>query len=196
MITIILIGPVGVGKTTTAQLLAERLSLPYLALDELRWSYFQEIGYDHERQQQLGATGGIAAVLAYWEPFEVHALERVLTDHQAGVLDVGGGYTIANDPTLVSRIRSTLAPYPYVFLLLPTPQLDESIQVLDDRIAGQLPDEFPLPTHVERHFKTQQLAKHVVYTHNKTTEAIRDEILAIVQAGPSTVATEGTEGRE
>jgi shikimate kinase len=183
MTTIILIGPVGVGKTTAAQLLAERLSLPYLALDELRWSYFQEIGFDPERQRQLGATQGIAAVLAYWEPFEVHALERVLTDHQAGVVDVGGGYTIANDPAFADRIRRALAPYPYVFLLLPTPRLDESIQLLAERTAGLLPDQFPLHDHVARHFNTQELAKQIVYTHSKTPEAIGKEILAIVRAG-------------
>jgi shikimate kinase len=186
MSTIILIGPAGVGKTTTAQLLAERLSLPYLALDELRWSYFQEIGFDRERQQQIGATQGIAGVLAYWEPFEVHALERVLADHQAGVLDVGGGYTIASDPALTDRIRRTLAPYPYVFLLLPTPALDESIRILADRTAGLLPDAFPLREHVERHFRTQDLAKHVVYTNNKIPQAICEEILAIVRAGSAT----------
>ena len=183
---IILIGPVGVGKTTTARLLAQRLSLPYLALDELRWSYFQEIGFDPERQQQLGATQGIAAVLAYWEPFEVHALERVLADHQAGVVDVGGGYTIAIDPALTDRIRRALAPYPYVFLLLPTPALDASIQVLADRTAGLLPDQFPLHDHIARHFKTQEFAKYVVYTYHKVPEAICDEILAIERAGSAT----------
>jgi len=183
MITLILIGPVGVGKTTTARLLAERLALAYLALDEMRWSYFKEIGFDPERQQELGATHGIAAVLAYWEPFEIHALERVLADHQAGVIDVGGGYTIVNDPALAERVRLALAPYPYVFLLLPAPALDESIQTLADRTAGLLPDAFPLRAHVERHFKTKELAKHVVYTLYKTPEAICDEILAIVRAG-------------
>jgi len=187
MSSIILIGPVGVGKTTAAHLLAEGLSLPYLALDELRWAYFQEIGFDLERQQQLGATQGITAVLAYWEPFEVHALERALADHQAGIVDVGGGYTIANDPALTDRIRRALAPYPYVFLLLPTPQLDESIQVLADRTAGLLPDQFPLHDHVERHFKTQDLAKHVIYTGNKAPGAICDEILAIVRGSGRTI---------
>jgi adenylate kinase family enzyme len=42
MTQLILIGPVGVGKTTTAQLLAEQLTLPHHVLDQLRWSYFQQ----------------------------------------------------------------------------------------------------------------------------------------------------------
>jgi len=74
MTQLILIGPVGVGKTTTAQLLAEQQSLPHHVLDQLRWSYFEQIGYDPERVQQLAATQGIAAVLTYWERFEVQAV--------------------------------------------------------------------------------------------------------------------------
>ena len=183
MAQLILIGPVGVGKTTTAQLLAEQLSLPHHVLDQLRWSYFQQIGYDPERVQQLAATQGIAAVLAHWERFEVHALEQVLKEYPTGVIDVGGGYTVASDPVLARRIRQMLAPYPYVVLLLPAPEREASIQILTERLAGQLPEDFPLQEHVRHHFGTQNLAKYVVYTYPKSPEAIRDEILRRLDGG-------------
>src|SRR5262245_60618475 len=144
MTQLILIGPVGVGKSTTARLLAAKMSLPHHVLDDLRWSYFQQIGYDAARVQQLAATQGIAAVLAYWERFEVHALEQVLLEFPTGVIDVGGGYTLASDPVLAHRVRQVLAPCPYVVLLLPAPQLEASIQILSDRLASQLADDFPL----------------------------------------------------
>jgi shikimate kinase len=83
-----LIGPVGVGKSTTARLQAERLSLPHHVLDELRWSYFQQIKYDPAHVDPLAATQGIAAVLAYWERFEVRALEQVLTEYRTGIIFV------------------------------------------------------------------------------------------------------------
>ena len=180
MTNIILIGPVGVGKSTTSRLLAERLSLPHLALDELRWPYFQELGYNPARQGQLWASDGIAAVLKYWEPFEVHALERVLADHPAGVFDVGGGYTIAGDPALKLRIRQALAPCPHVILLLPAPDVEDSVRILAERTQGQLPDQFPLRDHVERHFATRDLARHIVYTGGRSPEAVCDQIVAQV----------------
>ena len=45
---IILIGPSGAGKSTVSKLLSEKLKLPTLELDELRWAYHDEIGYDKE----------------------------------------------------------------------------------------------------------------------------------------------------
>ena len=179
---IVLIGPVGVGKSTTARLLADHLQLPHYALDELRWTYFAEIGYNARHQQQIWETQGMAGVLAYWEPFEVYALERILAEHDAGVIDVGGGYTIATDPPRATRVRAILAPYPNVILLLPTPHVDESVHVLAERLTGYLPDHFPLQTHVQQHFGTQDLAKMVVYTHTKAPETIRDEIVGFLRS--------------
>jgi len=101
----------------------------------------------------------------------------VLKDYRTGVIDVGGGYTISSDPVLAHRIREMLAPYPYVVLLLPAPHLQASIQILTERLAGQLPEDFPLQEHVRRHFGTQDLAKYVVYTYPKSPEAICDEIV-------------------
>ena len=44
--TVILIGPISAGKSTIARLLAEKLDLPHRALDDDRWNYYKEIGYD------------------------------------------------------------------------------------------------------------------------------------------------------
>ena len=45
---IILIGPIGSGKTTVAELLSIKTGLPRRSMDELRWKYYDEIGYDRE----------------------------------------------------------------------------------------------------------------------------------------------------
>jgi replication-associated recombination protein RarA len=41
---IILIGPIGAGKSSVAELLSSRLSLPQQSMDERRWDYYKEIG--------------------------------------------------------------------------------------------------------------------------------------------------------
>ena len=56
-------------------------------------------------------------------------------------------------------------------------------RILADRTAGLLPEDFPLREHAERHFESKELAKHVVYTHDKPPEAIADQILVIVSTG-------------
>jgi ATPase subunit of ABC transporter with duplicated ATPase domains len=43
---IVLIGPVRAGKSTQGKLLAKRLGLPQVSLDEVRYGYYKEIGYD------------------------------------------------------------------------------------------------------------------------------------------------------
>lgn len=69
---IILIGPSGSGKSTLGKLLGEKLKIPSLDLDELRWSYYEEIGYDKEKARQLRHEYGFAAMAAYWEQFSIH----------------------------------------------------------------------------------------------------------------------------
>ncbi len=94
---IILIGPVGVGKTTTAKRLSERIKLPLVSMDNLRFEYYKEIGYDDEHGMELKEKIGQKAVYQYWKLFDAHSVERILEDSRAdqfvtvfyGVLDPG-----------------------------------------------------------------------------------------------------------
>ena len=48
---IILLGPVAAGKTTTARLISEKIKKPVISLDDLRFDYYKEIGYDHDHMK-------------------------------------------------------------------------------------------------------------------------------------------------
>lgn len=50
---IILIGPIGAGKSTIGELLSKRLNMPQCSMDKYRWGCYQEMGYDHEYAQRL-----------------------------------------------------------------------------------------------------------------------------------------------
>ncbi|HLV80798.1 MAG TPA: shikimate kinase [Chthonomonadaceae bacterium] len=175
---IILIGPIGAGKSTIGKLLAERLGLPEVAMDHLRWDYYKEIGWSEETQRQIGKQEGLAGVLRYWKPFEIYAVERLLADHCNCVIHFGAGHSVYEDEAAFARARELLAPYPNVVLLLPSPDLDESVEILRDRgrlkLRGMVADRFFLT-----HPASQLLPKLVIYTQDKTPEATVEEILRL-----------------
>ncbi len=180
---IILIGPARTGKTTVARLLAAELGQPQVSLDELRWGYYAEIGYDPELARRIRQTGGFVALVFYWKLFDAHAVERVLADHRDCIFDFGGGHSIYENRHLLARVQQALAPFRHVILILPSPDAGESIRVLDERTAdltGAFGQGFNWNDYFVRHPTKQLLATHTVYTWGKTAEETRDEILALI----------------
>jgi shikimate kinase len=180
---IILIGPIGTGKTTVGALLAERLNLPQRSMDELRWDYYQEIGYDKEIAQQKRETEGIWSLTQYWKPFEAYAVTRLLAEHSECVIDFGAGHSVYEDYELFAKVKAALATYSNVVLLLPSPNLDESLEILSQRERGLSDEEIRLNEHFLRHPSNYELAKLTIYTRDKTPEETCSEILAAIAFG-------------
>lgn len=187
--TIILIGPMSAGKSTLANLLADKLALPRVEMDEIRWEYYAEIGYDPQEAGRLAESDeGMMALLRHWKPFEAHAVERALEDHRHCVLDFGAGHTVYEDRDLFARVEQALAPFPHVFLILPSDDLDHSVEVLNRRFrellhreVGQVDERLmALNEHFVRHPSNWTLAKQVVYTQGCTPEETCKEILGIL----------------
>ena len=183
--TIILIGPLGAGKTTTAHLLAHKLGLPHCSLDTVRWKYYEELGYDKALAAKLAQTARtVQDKMHYAKPFEAHAAERVLADHPHSVIDFGASNTVYEEPGLSARVEKVLAPYPNVILLLPTSDPDESAAILRARLTKMLKEKgehiqdelFEYNSYFIKHPSSYQLAKIVIYTKDKTPEEICDEI--------------------
>jgi hypothetical protein len=176
---VILIGPMKAGKSTVARLLAARLGLPRHPLDKNRWTYFREIGFDEEHARSLAEGGSLDAAMKYCKPFEVHAVERHLAQSSDCVADFGAGYSVQDDPALHSRIRRALAPYPHVVLLLPCPDVDQSVACLNHRVDANLR---ALNEHYIRHPANRSLATAVVYTMGKSPEETCEDVLQILAA--------------
>jgi len=179
---IVLIGPMSVGKSTVANLLAERLHLPRYCLDKSRWAYYREIGFDEQHARELAAAGSLNEALRYCKPFEVHAVERHMAEHRDGVVDFGAGYSVQDDPALQERVQKALAPYENIVLLLPSPDVAESVAYLNERIDPNLSF---INEHYITHPANRSLAKVTVYTRGKTPEEVCEEIESALDLKPS-----------
>ena len=155
---IILIGPIGVGKSTQGKLLSETLNLPQCSMDQYRWDYYKEIGYDEEFDQKLSKHVGFWARYMYWKEFECYAVERLLSEHSNCVIDFGGGHSVYEIDTHFSRVKDALKPYRHIVLLLPSSDPDESLRILNERRGKTQPDELDINEHFIRHHSNYDLA--------------------------------------
>jgi len=178
---VVLIGPMGVGKSTLGKLIAEKLSLPQCPMDHHRWRYYEEIGYDYKKADEIGKEEGFLGVYRYWKPFEIYAVERLLSEHSGCVIDFGAGHSVYEDDELFERAKKALAPYENVVLVLPSSDPDTSIAELHKRHNTKPEKEFDLNAHFITNHSNHDLAKHVVYTIGKKPEETRDEILSHVK---------------
>ncbi|BCL37259.1 shikimate kinase [Nostoc sp. MS1] len=178
---IILIGPIGTGKSTLGNLLAQKLNLPQVSMDELRYEYYQQIGYDDDLAKKLRLEKGFLAAYQYWKPFEAYAVEKLVAEHSNCVIDFGAGHSVYDDAGLFYRVQKVLEPYLNVVLVLPSPDLDESIKIIKERIGEFQDGEMDLHEYFVKHPANYKLAKILVYTKGKTPEETRDEILSLIK---------------
>jgi len=163
---VVLIGPVGVGKSTIAGLLAARMGWPQVSMDAVCAGYYAEVSADQAVAERPEQAAGVRAAYQAWKPLEAYAVERILADHQHAVIDLGGGHSVQEDPTLFARVQASLAPVRNLALLLPSPDPEESVRVLTERRAP--PVGFDWHRHFVTHPSNGALAKLVVYTAGQT----------------------------
>jgi shikimate kinase len=183
---IILVGPMGAGKSTIAALLAERLKLERAELDELRWEYFKEMDYDREAARKLHEQGDLFGLVAFMKPLEVQSIVRVVSEHQNCVIDFGASNSVFDDEALLTTVKNALAPIQNVILLMPSPDPDESMQILNARIPNEVPPEnrakfIELNEYFSRHSTNYTLAKITVYSKGQTAEQTCDEIMGMLK---------------
>jgi shikimate kinase len=176
---IVLIGPVRAGKSTLGRLLAQRLGLPQASLDQLRSTYYREVGYDDSLAAEIHAKGGLLALVFYRQLFEAHAIERLLAEHPNWVVDFGAG--VYESDECFARVQRALAPWSNIILLLPSPEREESLRILHQRDFNPPSDlVFDYNAHALDHHTYYDLARHTVYTAGKTPEESCAEILRLI----------------
>jgi hypothetical protein len=178
---ILFIGPVRAGKTTLARLIATQLNFTHISLDDLRWKYYREVGYDDNLAKQIRAQGGFLALMFYRQLFDAYSAERVLGDYPDAVIDFGAGIGPFENQEHMEHIRTLFEPIPNIILLLPSPDIEESLRILRQRDINPLADlKFDINAHFINHPGYKLLAKHIIYTNNNTPEQSCAEVLQLL----------------
>ena len=175
---IILIGPVAVGKTTTAKLLSEKLNKPLISMDDLRFDYYKEIGYDNDHMKELREKAGILAIFQYGKIFDAYSIERILNDHQNCIFDFGGGNIVSGYDFDLDRIKRALDPYENVVFLIPSADKEESLEFIYKR-RNIKPRDRELIEYLVFNHSNYKVAKHTVFVKDKTPEEVCNEVLSI-----------------
>lgn len=178
----VFIGPVCAGKSSVAELVAQRLGCPHVDLDDLRERYLGSVpGFDFERLRVARAQSQMAAV-RYVEPAFVHSVERFLVDHHGCVFDFGAGHTCYVDPSHHGRVAEALRPFQRVVLLLPDADPARSVEVLRARCISErgedwIFDGFDFIDYWVRNWQNERLATTTVITGERTPQEVADHLV-------------------
>jgi len=145
----------------------------------------EEAGYDKSVERQiLAQEHNYRNVFRYWKQFEAYMVERLLAEHRGHIIDFGACQFVYEDPADFARVQKTLAPYPNVVLILPSPDLDEFLRVVKGRSWDGVAGGFDFQEHFVKHPSNQALAKLIVYTESKSPKETCREILSKAAAVP------------
>lgn len=181
MKSVILIGPMRAGKTTVSKLVAEKLDLRLVRLDQIRWDYYATLGYDEDHAKSLRKSGGLD-FYNYMKPFEAALVEHIVQLHpEDTVIDFGAGHSVYEQEDLFQRVRKALEPFPHIIYLVPCSDVEAAVQILNQRDIED--GESGLPA-LNRLFVTHPsnsiLATHTIYNLDQTSEQTCDEIMNLI----------------
>lgn len=184
----VFIGPVCVGKTSVSAIVASRLQIPRVELDEIAMDYYRACPeFDPPTYNHLMETAGFVAAYRYWEPALVYAVERVVADHPNVVLDLGAGHTCLLDRGLHARVEAALSAFDNIVLLLPDPDPATSVRVVRERLAGErdqsdwkYPD-FDFPEFWVNDDQNHRLAARTIYTGPQSPSEVADEVAELLR---------------
>ena len=140
------------------------------------------------KSRNILRTNGFGELINYAQSFfgprEIHAI----LNQFSGIIDLGASDTHSNDLRRIKALNHYLTPYPNVFLILPYQDEELTIKVLNSRLRQRYKDDSlkgPVTnsylTKNEEFIRSSQnysVAKHVIYTNDRTFDKIADEIIS------------------
>lgn len=185
---IILIGPMYSGKSTIATLLSKELGIPEVPLDYIAGYYYTKAGIDFEKLGEAMRSEDFKDYIDYVRPYELEAALAVVKDFPNAVISFGAGHSYYTNSKERDRFVS-LREHATIILLLPSPDRETSKEVLDERMRKDR-EERESVKKLESRIRVNELfvdsksnkraANHVVYTKDKTTKEVAEEIIRLL----------------
>lgn len=168
--TIILIGPMGTGKSTIAQLLASQIQgldrIPLDSKGHLEGLYRKRSKFSNFKNFEFVLTGTVLSSLK-----------------RPHVIDFGAGHSIYEDEELREQMKKMCSEFRNVILLLPSKDKDISREILLERrkiVSGSRKDKenwrFISASN------NYELATDIIYEEGKTPEDVSKEIIELVKS--------------
>jgi shikimate kinase len=163
---IILIGPQGTGKSTTAEALAEKLNIPLIPTDMLMVDERYENLCKNEPGVEVSITRDKGLNYSSNKEYEFCVMNKIFDDYsnQKVVLDVGGSHAKWDDKHS-NRIQELFNSTPNIFIFNVSDDEDETYEFLKKLIEGRGEP------------KTQKISIIDKDKKSKTTDELVDEII-------------------
>ena len=172
--SIILIGPMGTGKSTIAKVLSEKTGMPNISLDNRKYypkGFYENTDFDYQKK------------------YELELANRILSGiNEPSIIDFGAGHSVYENPEMFEELKKTLDYFRNVVLILPSSNMAESINILNERRKFSIMSESDKENWRFLTFKgNEELATIIVYTNNKTPEDVSNEVLELISSKESEV---------
>ena len=165
--SIILIGPMGVGKSTIAKELSRRISLPRVSLDNR-----EQLARYYSQRDKFSSS----------KEFEFYLTSSVLTDlKKPAVIDFGAGHSIYENPIMFFEMKKLIRKFLNVVFLIPSEDKEKAMELLNKRINKRDGTTTEVTADnkrfIERSNLNSQLASIIMYTQGKTPSEIAEELI-------------------
>lgn len=207
--SILLIGPMGTGKSTVGKLLAQKFNnLQRIKVDEYRWRFFDKYtDYSREEEKRIRQEKGFRGVYEYWKKYEAALVITGLKNiNSASIIDFGAGQSVYEDPRMLIDVQRAFSGAKNVFLILPSEDKKECRKQLQERIERRQykgmvernsprlteeqriservevnPDELAINNHFIDSPSNYTLATHIIYTNGADAREVAEAIAAIYE---------------
>ena len=173
--SIVLTGPIGVGKSTQAKLLSKKLNLPVCDYDKIKGKYRRDIGLNEKKAQSIEHEKGVYALLQYINDFKSKILQQIINDHPNHIIDLGGGAHSFDEKNQIERAKKAFESVKDIILLIPSPDLETNINALPG-----IKENWEINTYLIMHPTNKLFATKTAYTFEKTPEEVLSEILKVL----------------
>lgn len=160
--SILLIGPSGAGKSTVAEELRKITYMPRLSLDRIA---------------NADRRNGIRRNYNSSDEYNLSLLQKVLDaavkQGFPGIVDFGAGHSVFQSDEIFNEVKEILKPFDNIVLLLPSEDIEESIDIMAKRSTG----DYSTNKEFIESPCNKTLSTMIVYGNNRTPQEIAIDIL-------------------